>query len=127
MEAQLSTFFPLVHALSREVASALDSAADALNALGAGEHGGHTDMQKRVQKELEDVHKVLEATSTEVEVLRKLLDEERLVGSERVASALQALESVKIRWREEELTWRTETDELRVRVGELQLRIEVHV
>jgi len=45
----------------------------ALNALGAGEHGRHTDGQKRVQKELEDTQKVLAETSTEVEVLRKLL------------------------------------------------------
>ena len=45
----------------------------ALNALGAGEHGRHTDGQKRVQKELEDTQKVLAETSTEVEVLRKML------------------------------------------------------
>jgi hypothetical protein len=44
-----------------------------LNALGAGEHGGHTDVQKHVQKELEDLQKVLAETSTEVEVLRKML------------------------------------------------------
>ena len=39
LEARLSTFSPLVQALSREVALALDSAADALNSLGAEEKG----------------------------------------------------------------------------------------
>jgi hypothetical protein len=49
------------------------------------------------------------------------------MGSERVASALQALESVKTRWREEELAWRSETDELRAHVVELQQRLEVDI
>jgi hypothetical protein len=49
------------------------------------------------------------------------------MGSERVASALQALETVKTRWREEELAWRLETDELRARVLELQQRLEVDI
>jgi hypothetical protein len=49
------------------------------------------------------------------------------MGSERVASALQALESVKTRWREEELAWRSETDELRTRVVELHQRLEVYI
>jgi chromosome segregation ATPase len=112
LEAQLSTFSPLVHALSREVALALDGAADVASALGAPVHDGQT-----------HVHQELKKTRAEVEQLQKLLAEERCTGSERVASARDALDCVKKRWREEEQTWRTESDELRVRVGELQQRL----